>query len=481
MSLNTFALQPVKVSPATLDVQPKPYEVQEGYENRTFRKYNPSGSAGNYNSGVNWNISMPSGVGLCRRAYVSCRFSITFSVNNQTAGGLAPFRPDYDAPRSYPLNRSIATQTVGINNLRYTQNNGELMDALSHLLDDDVHRVNCLDSVYRRDNVPSYAMMSQSTNNALASYEDVLQDQPARGSGFYNLYQMDNTDVPAGQTQNRVLVFECTEAVLCPPFHYESKQEQTAIYGIQTLSLNINWSQLSRTVWSRIPQQGLTATIQSVDVQEPVLYLEQITPKTGFVLPKQVSYDIFEMTSYTQSHSPTIAAGTTATLYNNNIKLSNSVPSRLFVFARRSPTTLSVDQGNTFMAIDGISIEMNNHSGLLADASPQQLWDLSRSNGLEQQYNEWAMRKFGDRVLSGGLLCIDPAKDLSLDVDQTNGSNGSNQLSITLRVKNNDDVGYDNVQCVVIGLYEGVLNLIDGSKFEYQQGVISRADVLVRL
>ena len=34
------------------------------------------------------------------------------------------------------------------------------------------------------------------------------------------------------------------------------------------------------------------------------------------------------------------------------------------------------------------------------------------------------------------------------------------------------------MELVIVGLYEGVLNLIDGTKFTYEQGVISKADVL---
>jgi len=128
---------------------------------------------------------------------------------------------------------------------------------------------------------------------------------------------------------------------------------------------------------------GGTVVVSSVQVANPRIYLEMLTPKVGFTLPKQVSYDIFEMTQYVQVHTATLGAGATAQLINNNNKLSNSVPSRIFIFARRSPTGLPITKGNTFLAINGLSIQMNNRSGLLADATPEQLWDLSRSNGLE--------------------------------------------------------------------------------------------------
>lgn len=45
-------------------------------------------------------------------------------------------------------------------------------------------------------------------------------------------------------------------------------------------------------------------------------------------------------------------------------------------------------------------------------------------------------------------------------------------------VANNDVVDYPNVDLVVVGLYEGVLNLIDGNTWTHEQGIISKADVL---
>lgn len=75
--------------------------------------------------------------------------------------------------------------------------------------------------------------------------------------------------------------------------------------------------------------------------------------------------------------------------------------------------------------MQGISITVGNQTGLLADASTEQLWELSRSNGLEQEYEEFSMRKWVTGpidnlrtiVLSGGVLSLDPAKDLGLEID----------------------------------------------------------------
>lgn len=79
----------------------------------------------------------------------------------------------------------------------------------------------------------------------------------------------------------------------------------------------------------------------------PFLYLEYFTPHIGMSIPREIAYDIFEMTAYTQAQNPNLGASATAvgTLSNNNIKLSNSTPTRLFVFVREDPNNLGTTTG----------------------------------------------------------------------------------------------------------------------------------------
>jgi len=268
--------------------------------------------------------------------------------------------------------------------------NGAIMDVISHCLDDDVHKVNCLDSVYRRDNFTQYLMGQQANNNPLRSYKDGTYESPARGDGYYNLIAMDSTAVAAGaNNQERKVTIESTEAVLCPPFFFEKKEEQPAIFGVNNLDVEINWNgNLGSSLWSRIEAAGgVTATITGVNVLKSVLYLETITPQMGYVIPKQIQYDVFNMRSYIQG-GYSVDAGASQTLQLNNIMLGGSCPTRLFVFARRNGQSLTPLQGNTFLRINQVTCQFNSTLGLLSTASPQQLWDLSRKNGLEQEYEE---------------------------------------------------------------------------------------------
>jgi len=114
------------------------------------------------------------------------------------------------------------------------------------------------------------------------------------------LNSLDNTAIPTGGANTtRKVSFTVSEAVLVPPFHYESKEEQPALFGIETLEINVNFGQLTRTLWSQFGlPTDITGSITSVAVEQPRLLLEMLTPKVGFSLPKQVVYDIFEMTQY---------------------------------------------------------------------------------------------------------------------------------------------------------------------------------------
>jgi len=102
---------------------------------------------------------------------------------------------------------------------------------------------------------------------------------------------------------------------------------------------------------------------------------------------------------------------------------------------------------------------------------------------LEQEYEEWVGRAWGganarDIILSGGLICIDPSKDLSMETGNTNGVGGTNTISITAQVANRTGADVGNVELCVVALYESILNVEDGENFIQSNGVLSKADVL---
>ena len=104
------------------------------------------------------------------------------------------------------------------------------------------------------------------------------------------------------------------------------------------------------------------------------------------------------------------------------------------------------------MAINTVSINFNNASGLLSSATAYDLWKMSVKNGSQQTWNEFC--GFSKAVsplvgapntssgvgvnipTTGSLLVINPAMDLSLPVEFSAGSQGNYNLQMIFSASN---------------------------------------------
>ena len=73
--------------------------------------------------------------------------------------------------------------------------------------------------------------------------------------------------------------------------------------------------------------------------------------------------------------------GQTLDLQSTNIQL-NCVPDKLIIFARRLPSNLTCCDTDSYLTINNISINWNNHAGLLSSFTAEQLYRASIASGL---------------------------------------------------------------------------------------------------
>lgn len=130
---------------------------------------------------------------------------------------------------------------------------------------------------------------------------------------------------------------------------------------------------------------------------------------------------------------------------------------------------------NSFLAIQGISINLNNQSGLLSSSSVQDLWRLSSKNGSTQSWLEFcgqanatplAISLTDESALiiptTGSLLVVNPAYDLSLPDYITCGSLGNYNFQFTVQVANQFPDTITPEICVIC---------VNSGVFTTQQGV----------
>jgi hypothetical protein len=179
-------------------------------------------------------------------------------------------------------------------------------------------------------------------------------------------------------------------------------------------------------------------------------------------------------------------------ILSNSIQL-NQIPDYFIIVARKPMTTQTIQDSDSFLAIESISVNLNNASGLLSSASQQDLWRLSQKNGCNQNWQEFSGQAFDNKSLfttdglssnnapsdvatTGSVLVLSPPMDLSLPDYLTSGSLGNFNFQITLNVKN---YGLETVtpEICVVCVNSGIFITQQGVSSVYS-GILTREMVL---
>jgi hypothetical protein len=193
----------------------------------------------------------------------------------------------------------------------------------------------------------------------------------------------------------------------------------------------------------------------------------------------------FELPRYLTSVNAgaALAANTAITVSSQAIQLSQ-LPDYFIICARKSMASQTPTDTSSFLALRSISINLNNQSGLLSSASPQDLWRLSVKNHSMQSWSEFGGKATvyaaggADLVpTTGSLLVISPT-DLSLPDSMAPGSRGAYSLQFSCSVFNQFDDPVTNVELCVIACNSGVISFSQGTT-QISTGILTMESVMM--
>jgi hypothetical protein len=183
-----------------------------------------------------------------------------------------------------------------------------------------------------------------------------------------------------------------------------------------------------------------------------------------------------------------LAAGESRTLTSSNLQI-NQLPDLFIISVRKPMADQRITDANFFLKIQSISVNMNNHSGLLSSATPQQLFRISEKNGSTQNWLEFCGLSIGNQAIpgqapgqgvplgtTGSLLVLDPAIDLSLPDYLSSGSLGNFNFQFTIQVYNQSGQDFVPEICVIC-VNSGVMTTDRGVTTTYT-GVLTKEMVL---
>jgi len=217
------------------------------------------------------------------------------------------------------------------------------------------------------------------------------------------------------------------------------------------------------------------------------MLIQYLTPQeTQIISPLQpLTYPYFDIQRY-PTQAGVVVNGAQTTIQSNNIQLS-SIPRRMYVYVRDSNAALyaSPSLTDTFFQINNLSIQFMNKSGLLASASFQQLYHMSRKNHCNMNWTQWsggpsrAPGAGGTLSIStiGSVACIEFATDIGLDSLDAPGKLGQFMIQVNATCVNIS--GRDITPTMyLVPILEGTFTIPELGRAMLNIGVITSQDIL---
>lgn len=486
------------------------YAVHKGGQNMTSANFNAISQTP---SNITFNIQVPSEQTIIdRRVLLQSTIVLALTCANTPAGQLPINYGITDALAAFPLHQLMTVMTATINNNSVSINIRDVLPALLRLHDRrELERYNGMTPVMP-DLLASYPDGVGSLLNSLGAWSNAADnDLLPRGSwvldGISTTLPVANSTATlptAGYTGIVYVQFTVTEPLFLSPFIWaDPKSNNQGFYGIQNMNFVFNLGDTSR-VWrsanvinpanapSYANQFISASSVQSISNTK--LIFNFLTPHPSDLFPARNSVAYWESPRYITSNlspiggfipSSIIAKPSVTTLQTSSLQL-NQIPDKIMIMVRQPLGNCVNSTPDTFLGIQGVSVNFNNQSGILASATPNDLWRYSVENGSNQSWLEFSgfanipdvVTGCGKRIpTSGSLVILEFGKDIQLTEDYyASGSLGNFNLQLNLQVFNQYPY-FITPEIVIICINSGLFVNERGTSSTYT-GILTKADVL---
>lgn len=515
MSLSYQPLEPVLVrDPRTIVDNQRVYAVLKAGKRTTFKPWTSTSVS---TANINFSTPPPSSkIIVDRKITFTLPMRLFFTAN--VAPGYRVFQKNQDAPRAFPIHSMLDTIQLTINNCGITQNIGEIIQALLRFnADRKLFAKDYSETPACLDSSQSYKDLVGCVHNPLSMYGDSNFDDVANRGGFSGFKIVKNpiNNTTAIAQLTGVIDMICTEQIMLSPLYWGGENgsgfinvtSMDWVFNFLNGAANRAWSHVDDPLMSVITAayvQFNNFSINQFSISDPFTYqitqpfvnINYITPDDNQIIDPHhpISYPYFSVDKYV-TDSASVPAGGTSTIQSNNIQLSN-IPRRIYIYARPSNANYyrSPKITDCYYAIERLSVQFENYTGLFANASQFQLYEMSRKNHCNLSWSEWSGQKLyrvggsnwdeneAQFAGPGSILCIEFASDIGLDNNEAPGlGQGTYNLQVAVDIKN---VNYSGewdaypISLYVLVVSEGTFTITESGSAMVQNSVLSTKDVL---
>ena len=526
MSLSFTKLTPIAVEdPVTQVNDIAGYAVLAGGSKVSFKAYTSTSIAA---SSIQFSCPPPAGnIIVDRSIHFTLPIRLTFTGNITTTS--ASYTPStsllnagLDAPRAFPISGSLETLQSNINSDSVSIAMSDIIHALTRYnIDSKLRTKDYTGTPCYPDQSFNYQDLIGNNRNPLGSYGNSVDGSaiPRGGFPFTIVSNAAVTPSVGGTSATAVVDMVCTEPLFLSPYFFGCSCENSqGFYNVNSNDYNFSFlAQSGFRMWSHCPLVSTSGALQvmsnitGITVQfngfsSPAFTYPQSFPQMQFkyitpnILTKQqlgptkpVTYSYFLCQRY-PTDIGTIAYGVPPTQFSSNNLQLNSIPRRIYFYARPSNNALQTrcDLTDCYLALSNVSVQWANQNTLLSSATQYQLYQINVKNHSSQDWMSWSGQglnngAFPPNVLAsqyggvGSVMCLEFSTDLQVDGDEAPGLSGQYQLQISANFQNMNSSGlWNNVPFTmyIVVVSEGTFTITGVGSAQHQEAVLSKMDIL---
>lgn len=488
-----------------------PYAVYSGAASNTYQRFPAVSSS---SSSISFNVQIPSeSIVVSRDVLLEANVRFRVEITDVPQGSVAFQYGESFCFQAFPLNSLFTTLQATINNTSVSINLKDIKDGLLRMVDtDELGKYQGMTPYLRDKFYQQYNDGKNSSVDVFSGYKNSDYDQEHLPRGCHPLISYNvSHQLAGGGTDHSVMSTNAadrwvidieaqfTEPLFLSPFIFggSSDLNNQGFVGLNSLNIVANVDAgLSRFCSFKDNGYTINISLQNNPFTASLLLNFLSTQPTDLVKAKNiVPYMDYPRYLTSTTNLAAIPFGQSQTITCQNIQLSQ-VPDLFLIFVRPFPITQTTFyQSASFLPITNISVNFNNSSGLLSSCTRQDLWRISRRNGLKSSWIEfsgmsstlesYALANIsanpGRYPTTGSMIVLNPALDLSLPSYLSCGSLGQYSFQINVTVENfyRSRLGGIAVQpeVVVVCCNSGLFTTISGTSSVYT-GILSKQMVL---
>ena len=479
------------------------YAVVSGASSNTYQQFSAVSTS---NSAISFNIQVPSeNIVVSREVLIDTDIFFTINITGVPALAQAFNYGETDALQAFPLNSLFTTCSAQINNTNVSCNLQDVLPSILRLNNNrELYRYNGMCPVLPDQAYKEFNDAVGTSNNPLGDYSDQSYDGDLLPRGAYpvtwnlvhNIFGggQDNSPISTNVGDTWVITGEVhvTEPLLgLSPFIYgEPEYNKQGLVGVNAMSFVFNIDSSCKRFFSTATNYTYSVSLGTQAQPNPFQNCRMLvnflsTQPTDLISAKNV-VPYMDLPRYLSLQSATgnLNVGASATYNSQNIQI-NQLPDYFIINVRKPMSQQTVKDSSTFLRINSISVNLNNTSGLLSSATPQDLWRISVNNHSTQSWAEFSGLAMeannasgigGFVSTTGSLLILNPAYDLSLPDYLSCGSIGQYNFQFQINVTNIDNQVITPEICIIC-VNSGIFTSLSGSSNIYT-GILTKQMVL---